>query len=216
MNFFSGDRRKLSKILSKIVAYQRSLPDGRAVELDELQREGVLSPSDIEFMSAKSVTYKPHRVSDYHAMDMLHIPKEGGGCVFIGPVGRSPSKRCARLSEFQPIVQNFLKMPRPRDELLLHIEFTEHDAMAVAPQFIIFNIRSKLWRQRLPSLRNVATEFGFSPFQDNEVQGSHSLTFDVSADADQTAAMVTALLSRGCGFPDEVEIIYSAGALDEV
>jgi hypothetical protein len=205
---------KLSKILSKIVAYQRSLPDGRAVELGELRHAGVLSLSDIEFMSANSVTYKPHRLTDYHAMDMLHMPTEGG-CVFVGPEGRPPNKRRARLGEFQPIVQNFLSMPRPREELLLHIEFTKHDGMGVAPKFISFTIRSKVWRERLTFLRSVAAEFGFSPFQDNEVQGKHALTFQVSANADHTAATVAALLSRGCGFPNDAEIIYSAGALDE-
>ncbi|HUB67020.1 MAG TPA: hypothetical protein VL981_06000 [Candidatus Methylacidiphilales bacterium] len=215
IDIFSEDRRKLSDILGKIVAYQKSLPDGRAVELDELQRAGVLSPSDTEFMSSNSVTYKPHRVSNYHAADMLHMPMSGGGCVFIGPAGHPLSKRRARLGDLQLIVRNFLKLPRQRDELLLHIEFTKHDGMGVASQFISFTIRSNVWRQRLPLLRTVAAEFGFSPFQDNEVQGRHALTFRVSADADHTAATVATLLGRGCGFPDDEEIVYSAGALDE-
>jgi hypothetical protein len=48
--------------------------------LDELQREGVLDAADIEFLSSNSVTYKPHRVSDYHALDMFHMPTADGGC----------------------------------------------------------------------------------------------------------------------------------------
>src|SRR5213596_1277291 len=110
----------------KIVTYQHSLSNGRAVDLDELHRNGVLSPADAEFLSSHSVTYKPHRLSDYHAGDMLHMPTDGG-CVFIGPAGPPLTKRRASLGVFQSIVESFLRLPRPQDELLLHIEFTEHD-----------------------------------------------------------------------------------------
>lgn len=210
------EQEHLHEILMKIVNYQHCLPDGRAVELEELHREGVLSPADLDFLSSHSVTYKPHRVSDYHATDMLHMPTEGGGCVFIGPGGPPLTKRRALVKDFGPIVEGFLKLPRPKDELLLHIEFTElYDGMAVAPEMICFTLRGSEWRQRLPAIRSVASEFGYFPLQDGEIQNSWSLTYRLSADAAEIAAATVAFLSRGCGFSDEMEILYSAGALDE-
>ena len=208
------EHQQLHEILMKVVTYQHSLPDGRAVELDELRREGVLSPADAEFLTAHSVTYKPHRLADYHAGDMFHMPTDDGGCVFIGPGGPRLTKRRATLRVFQPIVESFLQLPRPRDELLLHIEFTEHDGMGVAPEMIGFNFQSAQWRARLAAIRDVAVEFGCHPFQDEEVQNSWTLTLRVVPDAARTAAAVVALLSRGCGFTDETQITYSAGALD--
>lgn len=210
------EQEQLHEILMKVVAYQHSLPDDRLVEFDELRREGVLSPSDAEFLTAHSVTYKPHRRSDYHALDMFHMPTADGGCVFIGPSGPPLTKRHAPLSNFQPIVESFLRLPRPQDELLLHVEFTEYDGMGVAPEMICFNLRGDDWRKRLTAIRNVAAEFGLQPFQDQEVQSSWSLTFRIAPDAARTAAAVAALLGRGCGFTDETDITYSAGALDAV
>ena len=207
------EQERLHAILNKFVAYQCSLSDGRAVELDELRREGVLSSADVEFLTTHSVTYKPHRLSDYHASDMLHMPTDGG-CVFIGPGGPTLTKRRASLSGFQEIVESFLSLPRPQDELLLHIEFTEYDGMGVAPEVICYNLQDAAWRQRLPAIRSVAAEFGFHPFQDEEIQGRWILTFRVAPDAARTAAAVVALLSRGCGLANETEISYSAGALD--
>jgi hypothetical protein len=144
---------------------------------------------------------------------MLHMPTDGG-CVFIGPCGPPLTKRTAPLGDFPPIVESFLRLPKPQDELLLHIEFTEHDGMGVAPEMICFTLRGADWRQRLPAIRSVAAEFGFQPFQDEEVQSSWSLTFRIAPDPARTAAAVVALLSHGCGFTDGTEITYSAGALD--
>ena len=72
--------------------------------MDELRGQGVLSPADAEFLTMHSVTYKPHRLSDYHAGDMLHMPGDDGGCVFIGPTGPPLTSRHASLSVFQSIV----------------------------------------------------------------------------------------------------------------
>src|SRR5262245_61936254 len=87
------ERERLHEILTKILAYQYTLPEGRAVEFDELRREGVLSPADVEFLLSGSVTYKAHRLSDYHGGDMLHMPTDDGGCMFIGPQGPPLKKR---------------------------------------------------------------------------------------------------------------------------
>jgi hypothetical protein len=207
------EQEQLHEILMKIVSYQHSLSDGRAVELDKLRREGALSPTDVEFFTTHSVTYKPHRLSDYHSGDMLHMPT-AGGCVFIGPGGPPLTKRRALLGDFQSIVESFLTLPRPQDELLLHIEFTEHDGMGVAPEMMCYTLQSAPWRQRLSAIRSVAAEFGFHPLQDEEIQGSWLLTFRLAPDIARTATAVVALLSRGCGFSDETEVTYSAGALD--
>jgi hypothetical protein len=207
-------QERLHEILMKVVIHQHSLRDGRAVELEELRRYGILSRDDLAFLTAHSVTYKPHRLSDFHAHDMFHMPTDDGGCVFIGPGGPPLTKRKARLGGFAPVVEGFLKLPRPQDELLLHVEFTEHDGMGVAPEMICFTLCSAGWRQRLPAIRSVAAEFGFHPFQDEEIQSSWSLTFRIMPDPAHTTAAVVALLSRGCGFTDETEITYSAGALD--
>jgi hypothetical protein len=208
------EQEQLNEILMKIVTYQRSLSDGRAVDLDELQREGVLAPTDIEFLASHSVIYKPHPLSDHHALDMFKMPLATGGCVFVGPCGPPLAKHRASLRDFQPIVENFLQLPLPQDELLLHVEFTEHDGMGITPKMITFNFRSLRWRERLPVLRAIAGQFGFSPLQDEVVQGSHTLTFTIYLDAAQTAAATVELLSRGCGFTDETEIVHSAGAFE--
>ena len=209
------EQEKLHEILMKILTYQHSLANDRAVELEELCRDGVLSPAEADYLASHSVTYKPHRLSDYHAGDMLHMPLESGGCVFIGPCGPPLTKRRAPLSAFQPIVENFLKLPRPQDELLLHIEFTELDGMGVAPHMICFNLKSTEWRRRLPAIRGAAAEFASRPLQDEEIQGSWSLTFHIAPDAQRTSAAVIALLNRGCGLTPQTEVIYLAGALDE-
>ena len=97
---------------------------------------------------------------------------------------------------------------------MLHIEFTEHDGMGVAPHMICFDLKSTEWRRRLPTIRGVAAEFAFHPLQDEEIQGSWALTFRIAPDAQRTSAAVVALLSRGCGLAHETEVVYSAGALD--
>jgi hypothetical protein len=119
------------------------------------------------------------------------------------------------LQAFQAAVESFLNLPRPRDELLLHIELSEKDGIGVAPEMICFTFQSMEWLERLPAIRGVAAEFGFKSLQDEMVQGSHALTYTTSADAARTATAIVALLSRGCGFAEETEISYSAGALDE-
>lgn len=209
------EQERIHELLMKIVAYQRSLPDGRAVELDELKSKGVLEATDIEFLNSHSVTYKPHRASDYHALDTFHMPTSDGGCVFIGPSGPPLKKRQMALQNFQDVVESFLKLPRPREELLLHIELSEKDGMGVAPEMICFTFGSMEWRQRLPAIRAVGTEFGFEPLQDEMIQGAHGLTFKTDADAARIARATVALLSRGCGLGEQEEITYSAGALDE-
>lgn len=206
---------RIGEILMKVVQYQKSLSDDRAVELDELKREGVLGSDDIEFLKANSVTYKPHRRSAYHALDMFHMPTPDGGCVFIGPKGPPLIKRRARLKDFGPILETFLRLPRPRDELLLHIQFSKHDGMAVSPEGIHFTLQTAGWRERLPAIRSVAAEFGLQPYQDEEVQCSWSLSFRTPEDSSRISAATVALLSRGCGFADDEKINYSAGALDE-
>ena len=44
----------------------------------------------------------------------------------------------------------------------------------------------------------------------------HMLTVGSAQDTEKTATTVVALLKRGCGIREESDIIYSAGALDEV
>lgn len=209
------EQERIHQLLMKVVAYQHSLPGGRAVELDELQREGILEPADVEFLNSNSVTYKPHRVSDYHAQDMFHMPTSDGGCVFIGPSGPPLKKRRMPLQNFQAALENILNLHRPREELLLHIEFTQKDGMAVAPEMLCFTFGSMEWRERLPAIRAVAAEFGFGPLQDELIQGSHVLTYTAGADPARIATGTVVLLARGCGFADRTEITYSAGSLDE-
>ncbi len=207
------EQRRLSGIVAKVLGYQHSLPDGRAVRLEELQQQGILSPDDIAFIADHSVTYKPHALSDFHTIDMFHMPTDDG-CVFTGPTGPPLTKRTASLDVFQAIVESFLRLPRPQDELLLHIEFSEHAGMAVAPRMICFTLRGASWRQRLPAIRTVAAEFGLRAFQDEEIQGSWTLTLQTVPEVARTAAATVALLSRGCGFAHDANIVYSAGALD--
>jgi hypothetical protein len=209
------DQRQLHEILVKIVSYQHSLPDGRAVELDELRRERVLSPADLEFLTSHSVTYKPHGLSDHHGLDMLHMPTEGGGCVFLGPRGPEPVERTASVGALERIIESFLKLPRPKEELSLCIEFTGQDYLGVSPGMFGFGFRSPEWRERLPAIRSVAAEFGLETFQDADVRGNWTLTFRSGPDPSRAAAAAIALLLRGCGLTGDTEVTYSAGALDE-
>lgn len=206
---------RLNSILTKILTYQYTLPEDRPVGLEELERESVLSPDDFEFLAARSVIYKPHRLSDSHAGDMFRLDYADGSCTFYGPMGPPLIKRQTPLAHFGSVVENFLNLPRPHDELLLHIEFSEHDGMGVSPTLISFNLCSPEWRERLPIIRNIAAEFGFQPFQDNEVQGTWCLTFRIAPVAEHTTAVI-ALLQRACNFTDDTEITYSAGALDRI
>src|SRR5262245_11483279 len=86
-----------------------------------------------------------------------------------GATLRSPTSR--------PSSRAFSDCRGHRTNCLLHIEFTEHDGMGLAPEMICFNLRGEDWRQRLPAIRSVAAEFGLQPFQDEEIQSSWSLTF---------------------------------------
>jgi hypothetical protein len=210
-----SEQERIHQLLMKVIAYQHSLPDGRAVELDELKREGIFDSADVEFLSSHSVTYKPHRVSDYHALDMFHMPMSNGSCVFIGPSGPPLKKRRMPLQDLRAEVESFLKLPRPREELLLHIELTENDGMGVSPTMICFTLGSLEWIERLPAIRAVAAEFGFEALQDEVRQGSHGLTYTTADDPARLASATVALLAGGCGFADQAQITYSAGALDE-
>jgi hypothetical protein len=212
----SAERLRVSDILMKVVAYQRSLADGRAVDLEELQRKGVLSAEDIEFLSINSVTYTPHRVAEYyHALDMFQMPTADGGCVAIGPNPPTPTKRTARFSAFKTMLERFLSRPKPADALLLHVEFTETDTMGVAPGAIFFTFGSAAWRVRLPAIRSVATGLGLTSAQDELVEGTHTLIYAIGQDTARTVEAAVTFLSRGFGLTDENEIVYTAAALDE-
>ncbi len=206
--------QRLQQILTQVMIYQSTLPDGRAVELDELAREGVLSPDDLSFLTSHSVTYKPYRVSAPNALYMFHLPTSDG-CVFFSPQGPLLTRRSTPLATFAPIVADFLNLPAPQDHHLLVIDFTGDDGMGIAPEMICFTLRSAEWRQRLPAIRSIAAEFGFHPFQDAEVQQNWLLTFRTPLNAAHNTTAVIALLHRGCGFTDDTEITYSSGALDE-
>jgi hypothetical protein len=210
----SDPHERISQILTKITFYLRSLPEDRAVELDELIGEKVLSAEDVEFMREHSVTYKPHRRDDYHAMDMLHMPTADGGCVFMGP-GGGPAplkKRTHRGEGFQKVMEDFLRIPNP--DLLMHVEVAEDEAawFCLAPKFLMFGFKSPEWRERIDTVRKLAGELGLSCWDDREVQERWHLSFEVSDDPATAAAIAYALLTRGCGISGE--ITYSAGALD--
>lgn len=213
---FSDDQMKLHEILGKIVAYQRSLPEDRAVEFEELEKANVLSPDDLEFMSAHSVTYRPHKLSSFHAMNTLHMPLKNGGCVFTGVSLASVQKRHrTTLRDFRLVIDKILELPRPEEELLVHIQMeAETDGMAVAPGMIMVNFKSAHWRKRLPTIREVASALGLEPFPGSD-DGKHILTYLTPRDTKRTVAAVEALLSRGCGLDEESEVVYMAGALDE-
>jgi uncharacterized repeat protein (TIGR04138 family) len=59
----SPEQKRLLEILKKIVAYQRTLPEDRAVQIDELENRGLLSEADVDFMRSNSVTYEPGSVT---------------------------------------------------------------------------------------------------------------------------------------------------------
>jgi len=208
----SDPYERLGQLVTKVTFYQRSLSEDRAVELDELIREKVLSPADVEFMQERSVTYKPHRRRDYHAMDMFHMEGADGGCVFMGPGGPPLKKRTHPVKGFQKVMEDFLRIPNP--DLLMHVEFAEDEAagFGLAPKFLMFHFKSAEWRERIDAVRNVAAEFGLMAWDDREVQESWHLSFQVSEDPSIAATIAYALLTRGCGINGEIS--YSAGALD--
>lgn len=210
------EHERIHAILLKIVAYQHSLSDDRAVEIDELSREGVISSADAAFLESHAVKYKPHRRSAFHAADMFQMPTEDGGLLSTGPNGTPPVVRRAFLPEFAQIVERFLRLPRPKDELLLHIEFGKRDGMGVSPEMICFTLHSPEWRRRLPAICRFAIESGFHRLQDQEIPSSWLLALRPSPGVVITGAAVAALLKQGCGIDDRRPITYSAGALDEV
>lgn len=209
------EQEELMKILTKITSYQHSLSDGRAVELEELRQKHVLSAADLDFLASHNVTFTPHKVSDFHSLDTLHMPTKEG-CVFIGPSGPPLKKRTVMLKEFQPIVERFLQLLRPRKELLLHIEFTKEDGMGVSPNFVCFTLKSGLWRNRVVNIVGSASQLGWRVLQNNEVQGNHVLSFNVDCEGARLSTDVVTLLKLGCGFTEGSQIHFSAGALDEL
>jgi hypothetical protein len=202
---------RLGQLLTKINTYQRLLSVDRPVELNVLIRENVLNSDDIEFIKTHDVTYKPHRLADYHSMDMFHMPTEGGGCVFIGPGGPPLKKRTTALKDFQRIIESFLNLPNP--DLLLHIEITEKDGAAVGAGILLFHFQSQDWKDRAEIVREAGGRVGVSAFQDYEVQNHRSLSFKVEESA-ALATLTVKVLQDGCGFNPESQITYSAGALD--
>jgi uncharacterized repeat protein (TIGR04138 family) len=208
------EQDQLNEILQKIVVYQHSLPDGRAVEREELERCGILRPADIAFMKSHSVTYEPARRNSFRGAS-LTLPTLSG-CT-ISMVGGPPlKKRMCPLRGFQQIVADFLKLPRAERELLLHVEFSEFDGIGVSPRLIMFDFRGLRMQARLSAIREVAAERGLTLRHDRKVEGRWSLSFVAPSGADNTASSVAALLRHGCGLDDETEITYSAGALDEL
>jgi hypothetical protein len=213
----SGDHSNLHEILVKILKYLQSLPDGRAVELEEFRRENILSSADFEFMAVNSVIYKPRKYSAYRRG--AYVLKKGtldGGFQALGLKGE-PLKHRTYLRDFPHVIRKLLEVPESDDELLMHISLAEHDGMAVSPGFIMFNVRSDSWRERLPTIRSVALELGFEPFQDQDygTGQAHWLVYRIPRDPGGTCSVVDALLRRGCEMGDDSEVIYSAAALDE-
>lgn len=213
----SGDFPNLHKIFVKILKYLQSLPDGRAVALDELRRESILSAADFEFMAVNSVIYKPRKYSAYlRGAYMLKKGTSDGGYQALGLKGE-PLKHRTCLRDLPAVIRKLLEIPESDDELLMSISFTEHDGMAVSPGLIMFHVRSDSWRERLPAIRSAASEIGIGPFKDED-QGTaqaHWLVFRIPRDPGGTSSTVDALLRRGCEMEDDNELTYSAGALDE-
>jgi len=77
-------QKQLSEILAKIVAYQGSLPEDRAVQLNELETRGVLSESDLNFIRSHSVTYTADLLKSDHSSICLSMPaRKGGGTMGV-------------------------------------------------------------------------------------------------------------------------------------
>jgi hypothetical protein len=206
----SDPNERIVQISMKVTIYQQSLPKDRAVPLDELVKEGALSAEDIEFMESHTVTYKPHRLADYHANDMFHMPTSDGGCVFIGPGGPELKKRKYAVEGFHKVMEDFLRLPNP--DLLMHIEVAEGVSCGLSPNLFGLIFRPAVRQETLSRVREVAAELGLVPCDDREVQGSWIVGFKMPDNPSEAAAVAFALLTRGCGLSGE--ITYSAGALD--
>jgi hypothetical protein len=141
------------------------------------------------------------------------------GYVALG-LGGEPKKRRTPLRHFPPVVQRLLKKSAPSDESLLHVYFSEHNGMGIIGGVLLFVIRDDPWRERLPSIRTVASELGLNATHDRDSKVgdlgySHTLTYALPKDAPDASAAVFALLNRGCGIADDNEIVYTAAALDD-
>ena len=97
----------------------------------------------------------------------------------------------------------------------MHIEFSEEDGMSISPGGISFLLMNPEWRRLLPRLRDVASKWKLQLWQDEEIQGTWILSFRLDLSPRRTAEAAVALLREGCGFPDDYEVVFSAGALDE-
>jgi hypothetical protein len=210
----SGGRAQLHGIFRKILNYLTSLPDGRAVELDELKREHILSPEDLEFMSSQSVTYKPRKMSAYKRGQYVLQMDTGHGYVALG-LGGEPTKRRTPLRDFPAVIQRLFEVSESNDEINLMIHFLEHEWMSMFPGNLMFSFKSPLWRERVPAIRGVASDLGLEPSHDYETERSHTIVYPIPSDAAGVSAGVIAILSRGCGLADDSEIVYSSVALDE-
>jgi hypothetical protein len=207
----SDPTTRLGQLLGKVCCYQQMLAVDRAIEMDELVHEKVFDESDIEFIRANNVTYKPHRLGDYHAGDMFHMPT-AEGCVFIGPTGPPLKPRRAAIKDLPPIIGAVLKLPDP--DLLLHIELPDCGGIALSPGSLLFTVQSDKDKGRAQAIRDTAGKHGFAPKDDYESsQGDRFLSFKVD-DNSTLASLTVIVLQSGCGLAADGEITYSAGALD--
>lgn len=207
----SDPATRLGQLLEKICWYQGMLAVDRAIEMGELVRENVLDQSDLEFIRAKNVTYKPHRLGDYRVGDMLQMPTEEG-CVFMGPTGPPLKQRRGAIKDLPAIIRAGLKVPDP--DLLLHIELPDYGGFAVSRGSLLFTVESDKDKGRAQAIRDTAAKHGFAPENDYESsQGDRFLSFKVDDDS-TLASLTAALIENACSLGLETEITYSAGALD--
>jgi hypothetical protein len=218
-------RRELFALLNKILTYQKSLADARAVELEELEREGVLSPADLEFMQAHSIAYTPHRRTDRSARDMLSLPTAEGK-IEVGPSGPPPENRVVFMRDFRTVTENFLRLTaqvKKPDPDGLKVRFTERDWMNISAQAIMILLSNPQWTSRLATIQEVATELGLELLARNRAlaegversERPRPLNYRAFLDQNRTAGAVVAILGRGFGCDEASEISYSASALDE-
>lgn len=204
---------RVQEIFSKIMGYQAA-HENLAVELDVLIGAGVLTAEDRDFLEAHAIDYKPHALTDYHAMDMFHVPTEEG-CIFIGPGGPPLPKHTARLPELAAVIERVLRLPLPADDLMLHIEFTPEDGVGIASGLLVFILHRPEWRTHAAAVKEIAQEHGLAPFQDSpDIQGNYLLSFTLAVDPSVLARIEIDLLRRGLGLTDEEPITYACGALE--
>lgn len=197
------DSDRLQEMMLKVVTYQYTLWEDRPVPLAELQEKHVLSPADLEFISAYGIRYVPHRLAEANAGEMFVLADAASAPSHVLFPGSPYIQRPLTPQALGNLVETLLLSGDAPNEILLHAALPADDALAVTSNEIGFVLKQSDRQLRAERLKGVAAEHGLGPLQDTPHHGDgYLLALPTPVDPAVAGALVTDLLRRGCGLAE--------------